>query len=213
MKTMQRKLLEHLENVEEIDYCPLLEYFKEFHPVTQTDDFLAEVKTTLETLHDKKYIRFKDTDVQIGWIGLSRNHDGVMKTVTLDFAMELWPNGFKGKITNEGRHYLSDIIRNEKQDELNASFKKMNDETIPRNNTIQICLTGAIVLATIVTVIISALTYIKDKENRKSQDLIIQSLTDKQKSTEELLNKKVVSDSVFQKVVNNSLKSILERTK
>jgi len=124
-KTMQRKLLEHLANVTEIDYVDLLKYFKEYHPATQTEDYLESVNDTLVNLRNSKYIRLKESK-PIEEIGKIRNHNGIDVVLTLDLAIELWGDKLKGKITNEGRHYLADIIRNEKQDEINNSQKISN---------------------------------------------------------------------------------------
>ena len=125
IKTMQRKLLEHLANVIEIDYVDMLQYFKEYHPATQTEDYLEAVNDTLVNLRNSKYIRLKESK-PVEEIGKIRNHNGIDVILTLDLAIELWGDKLKGKITNEGRHYLADIIRNEKQDEINNSQKISN---------------------------------------------------------------------------------------
>ena len=46
-KTMQRKLLNHLANVIEIDFCDLVEYFKEFEPAKQTENYSEHIKNIL----------------------------------------------------------------------------------------------------------------------------------------------------------------------
>ena len=193
---MQDEILEFLYNNEGHTENDILQYFIDKFPDSNKDN-MQYAQTVLISLLEKRLISVSTPFILTPYDSFThmKNQHGLTGHY-----------GIMGRITFEGKNHVENKRRDIKQDKLNASFKKMNDETIPKNNTIQIGLTSAIVLATIVTVIISWLTYTKDRDSRKSQDTLIQSLTDKLKSTEELLNKKVASDSVFHKAVKDSLK-------
>lgn len=203
-KTMYRKLLEHLSNNIEIDYVDLLKYFKEYHPETQTEDYLDAVRTTILDLSRDNYIKIKEDNFPVGNIGTITNYVGQNIIFTLDHAMkpDVWGERLKAKITTEGRHHLSDIIRNEKQDVLNDAIKK--------TNFWQIILTVVIALATIAQVIVAY------KSNNTSFE-VPKVQTNEQKEAvrllEERLSNKEKTDSVLFRQIKDSLNSISERTK
>ena len=72
-------------------------------------------------------------------------------------------------------------------------------------NIYQIVLTIVIGGAAVASAVIAGMSYFKDKESRKSQDTLIQSLIETQQSIEESLHKKATADSLFQERVKDSL--------
>lgn len=132
---MERELLQHLANVTIPDWCNLGIYFKEHYP-EHSQARLKDIKVLLDELvHEKKLIRLSDaTQYQI--LGSETDVGYGMQLITFDVLHAISHDVF-GKINTAGRSYLAEIIRNEKQDALNESFKKMNEETIPNQNTAQ----------------------------------------------------------------------------
>ena len=199
-KTMQRKLLEHLSNVIEIDYCDLLKYFKEYYPQTQTEDYLDAVRTTLYDLLRNNYIKIKDSDIPITNIGQITNYDKQDIIFTLDHATkpEIWGDRLKGKITNEGRKFLAEIVRNEKQDEINGRLK--------RNSNIQVGTAIAVGVFTVFNVIIAGITFYQNSTKQTAQEKQVQAFQDSlsQLKNTELLNQKKYL--IFEKAVKDSLK-------
>ena len=193
---MERELLQHLANVTIPDWCNLGDYFKEYYP-EQSQARLMDIKVLLDELvHEKKLIRISHpTQYQI--LASDQDFGQGREFITFDVLHRIKHDVF-GKINTAGRSYLAEIIRNEKQDALNESFKKLNEVTIPKNNFIQWCLTGTILLSSIVYTVVATLSYNESKRNITKEERL--------ELLEKLIQNKTTKDSIFQKAVSDSLK-------
>ncbi|MCW3111039.1 MAG: hypothetical protein JWQ09_5545 [Segetibacter sp.] len=153
MKTllMERDLLEYLEKQPLPGYANLSTYFRTKYP--NHEEISKDIKVLLDELFvERGYITILFTGVGYSELGREKNIHGDTGIVTFD-TLDKHSYKQSSKITLKGREYLATLIRNEKQDQLNESFRIMNEKTIPDQNRRQNILTISTVIFSLLTTI------------------------------------------------------------
>jgi len=158
---MERKLLEHLYNIPEIDYCDLIKYFNEHYPDPHVDNFLKQVRAILlEFVGRKDYITLDG--LPYGDFGTKVDYKGQNVMFDFNIAKDYWGE-MKAKLTLTGRKYVEELRKEELQERTNAGLKKNSDA-----QKLTAIIVGA---ATIANAIIAGFNYNLTKQNHKEQTI------------------------------------------
>lgn len=155
---IERKLLEHLYNIPEIDYCDLIDYFQTNYKDAHTVNFLTQVGDVLmEVICYNNYILLTLDAIPYGQFGKLINHNGD-RLLDFNLAKEIWTK-IDAKLTVKGRKRVEQLRREDLQIDINNTQK--------RNSTIQMRTAVVVGLATIANLAISYSNYRLTKENSK----------------------------------------------
>jgi len=115
----------------------------------------------------------------------------------------------QGHITFKGKNYVEGKRRDRIQNELNLSFKKMNDETIPNNNRTQTILTIAIGLAALASAFFAGVSAFKHNAVQDQKETLkVDSLLRQQDAIKSKLFIQEKNDSIFHFQTKNNLEKL-----